>query len=229
MSEADSCSLAIVGDGSVGKSSIINAFKTEGFASAYKQTIGCDFYEKSLSVRNRNISLKVWDIGGQSILSKNIGQYLGSSNAIFLVYDVTNMDSFINLDDWLRIVRKHSKQSNSVRLYIVGNKIDLIPLRLVTKPQHDEFVVRNNLSGGLFMSAKSGENVIRAFYQVVSEVCGLKLTSFELAFHDKILGVHIGKLDENNDGRTSFADDIEAEDMAAEARKKNGDCKCLCS
>lgn len=225
MSEVDSCSLAIVGDGGVGKSSIINAFKTDGFVSSYKQTIGCDFYEKPLAVRNRNISLKVWDIGGQSILSKNIEQYVGSSSVIFLVYDVTNMESFENLEDWLRIVRKHS---TSGRLYIVGNKIDLIALRLVTKPRHDQFVSKNKLSGGLFMSAKSGENVIRAFYEVASEVCGLKLTSEELAFHDKILGVRVAKSDENNEGRTDFADDIEAEDMAAESRKKDSDCKCSC-
>lgn len=226
MSEADSCSLAIIGDGSVGKSSIINAFKTDGFLPVYKQTVGCDFYEKSLPVRNRNISLKVWDIGGQSIHSKNIIQYLGSSSAIFLVYDVTNKDSFNNLDDWLRVARNHSPCKY---LYVVGNKIDLISLRQVTKPQHELFIAENNIFGGLFMSAKSGENVVRAFYEVAGEVCGLKLTSYELAYHDKVLGVQVARHDDSNGGRTSFADDIEAEDLAAEARKKNGGCNCSVS
>jgi Ras-related protein Rab-28 len=226
MSEADSCSLAIIGDGSVGKSSIINAFKTDGFLPVYKQTVGCDFYEKMLPVRNRNISLKVWDIGGQSIHSKNITQYVGSSSAIFLVYDVTNKESFNNLDDWLRVARKHS---TSKYLYVVGNKIDLISLRQVTKSQQELFVADNDLYGGLFMSAKSGENVVRAFYEVAGEVCGLKLTSHELAYHDKVLGVNVARDDESNGGRTTFADDIEAEDLAAEARKKNGGCNCSIS
>jgi Ras-related protein Rab-28 len=227
MTDSGSCSLTVIGDGSVGKSSIINAFKTEGFLPVYKQTIGCDFYEKSLPVRGKNISLKVWDIGGQSIHSKNISQYVGTSNELFLVYDVTNMDSFNNLDDWLRIARKYS---SSQHIYIVGNKIDLISLRQVNATKHDQFIVENNIQGGLYMSAKSGENVIRAFYQVATEVIGLKLTSYELAFHDKVLGVQIGKDTTNNDGRTSFADDIEAEDRAAEAKKNKGlGCNCTCS
>lgn len=226
MSETDSCSLAIIGDGSVGKSSLINAFKTDGFLPVYKQTVGCDFYEKSLLVRNRNIFLKVWDIGGQSIHSKNIQQYVGSSSSLFLVYDVTNMESFNNLDDWLHIARKYS---NSEFIYCVGNKIDLISLREVAKSQSDQFVLENKLRGSLFMSAKSGENVIRAFYDVASEVCGLKLTAHELAFYDKVLGVQVAREDQNSGGRTSFADEIEAEDAAAEARKNRGGCNCSCS
>lgn len=227
MINGDSCSLAVIGDGSVGKSSIINAFKTDGFLKVYKQTVGCDFYEKPLLVRNKNVSLKVWDIGGQSIHSKNIEQYIGSSNVLFLVYDLTNMDSFNNLDDWLRIARKYSSCKH---IYIVGNKIDLISLRLVTLIQHDQFVSENELQGGLFMSAKSGENVTRAFYQAAGEVLGLKLTSYELAFFDKVLEVEVEKAGDENYGRTDFADDIEAEDKAAEAKKNQAaGCNCTCS
>jgi Ras-related protein Rab-28 len=225
MSEADSFSLAILGDGSTGKSTIIHMFRTEGFERVYKQTIGCDFYEKSMAIRNRDISLKVWDIGGQSIHSKNIVQYVGSSQAIFLVYDVTNPESFSNLDDWLRVARQYSKAKH---VYAVGNKIDLISQRLVTQPQHDKFVSENGLQGGLFMSAKSGENVIKAFYQVAGEVVGVRLTAHELAFHDKVIGVSV---QQDNEGRTAFADDIEREDMEAEAKKNQGkglQC-CTCS
>jgi small GTP-binding protein len=224
MTEANQCSLTILGDGSTGKSSIINAFKTEGFTPVYKQTIGCDFYEKTLSIRSREISLKVWDIGGQSIHSKNLVQYLGSSAAVFLVYDVTNMESFTNLDDWLTVARKHSK---SKFIYIVGNKIDLIALRQVTVAQHDKFIADNNLQGGLFMSAKSGDNVIKAFYQVAGEVLGVKLTSQELAVHEKVVAIQIAKSDDKAEGRTAFADEIEAEDRALEEAKKKGNCCTL--
>ena len=69
-------SLAIVGDGSVGKSSIIEVFRNDGFELIYKQTIGIDFYEKKLRIRGDiYVSLRVWDIGGQSINSKNLKVY----------------------------------------------------------------------------------------------------------------------------------------------------------
>ena len=231
--------MCILGDGSTGKSTIIHMFRTEGFERVYKQTIGCDFYEKSLAIRSRDVSLKVWDIGGQSIHSKNIAAYVGSSHAVFLVYDVTNPESFNNLEDWLRVVRQHATASH---VYLVGNKIDLLSLRQVTAAQHDKFIAEHGLQGGVFMSAKSGENVIRTFYQVAGEVVGLRLTAHELAFHDKVCVLSCAELvpfhldsptatktkqviaatveRDKDEGRTAFADEIEREDREAEERKK---------
>jgi Ras-related protein Rab-28 len=236
----DNFSMCILGDGSTGKSTIIHMFRTEGFERVYKQTIGCDFYEKSLAIRSRDVSLKVWDIGGQSIHSKNIAAYVGSSHAVFLVYDVTNPESFNNLEDWLRVVRQHATASH---VYLVGNKIDLLSLRQVTAAQHDKFIAEHGLQGGVFMSAKSGENVIRTFYQVAGDVVGLRLTAHELAFHDKVcvccrvpnwcpfISTHqrqpkqkqviAATVERDKDeGRTAFADEIEREDREAEERKK---------
>jgi GTPase SAR1 family protein len=180
-----------------------------------------------IQVRGKFVSLKVWDIGGQSIHSKNIKQYVGSSNAIFLVYDVTNPESFSNLEDWLGLVRKHSTAKH---VYIVGNKIDLIALRQITEAQHGRFILQNDLQGGMFMSAKSGENVVKAFYQVAGDIIGIKLTQYELAFHDKVITATIQVPQADNEGRTAFADEIEAEDLALEA-KKNQKKKsfCICS
>ena len=72
---------------------------------------------------------------------------------------------------------------------------------------------------------------MKAFYQVVGEATNNKLTSYELAFHDKVLGVTVNTTNPNEEGRTSFADDIEAEDLAAEERKKSlkSQKKCMIS
>jgi small GTP-binding protein len=98
LKSGESCSLSIVGDGSSGKSTIINYFKTEGFLPVYKQTVGIEFYEKQLKLRGDVfLSLRLWDIGGQSIHSKNLDTYLSNSQVVFIVYDLTNIDSFNNL------------------------------------------------------------------------------------------------------------------------------------
>ena len=118
---SDICSLAVIGDGAVGKTSIINTFRSDGFGKSYKQTVGVDFFEKLLNIKgDKYVSLRVWDIGGQSINSKNLQKYLASSQIIFLVYDVTNIESFNNLEDWLRMARRCSKASF---IYVVGNKV----------------------------------------------------------------------------------------------------------
>ena len=68
------CKLILIGNGSVGKSSIIARFTDDGFGRVYKQTVGLDFFEKLLQIRgDRRVRLQVWDIGGQSIGSKMIG------------------------------------------------------------------------------------------------------------------------------------------------------------
>lgn len=226
-------SVSIVGDGSTGKSSIINAFKTEGFLPVYKQTIGIEFYEKCLQIRgDLTVYLRIWDVGGQSINSKNLEKYVSNSNVVFLVYDVTNAESFQNMDDWLQTVRKHAK-SKPQKLYLVGNKIDLYNLRVVTEKQHDAFVRDNKLAGGLFVSARTGENVVRTFNQVAAELLGVHLTPQELAYFDKVLKVYVAPSNDAIEGRTSMAEEIEAEDRALEEAKKRaeeqGGCRCSIS
>jgi Ras-related protein Rab-28 len=232
MSSEEHFCLAIVGDGSTGKSSIINAFKSEGFMPVYKQTVGIEFYEKKLQIRgDQHVSLRIWDVGGQSIHSKNLEQYVTNSHVLYLVYDVTNMESFLNMDDWLRKVRSYAKPGT--KLYLVGNKIDLYNMRLVNEAKHKQFVEENNLTGGLFMSARTGENITKAFYQVAGELIGIHLSTYELAFFDKVLKAHVDRENDPNEGRTNVADDIEAEDARLEQMKREreagGKCNCVLS
>lgn len=171
--------MAIIGDGSVGKSAVINAFKSEGFLSVYKQTVGFEVYEKKLRLREDTlVSLQLWDIGGQSINSKNLEKYLSSAKAVFIVYDTTNRESFMNVDDWLAITRRWAKPETLV--YLVGNKVDLIALRQVSQSQHEDYVAQNDLKSGFFFSAKTGENVLRSFYKAAGESIGVRLTAQEL-------------------------------------------------
>ena len=200
------------------------------------QTIGCDFYEKNLEIRKDIfVSLRVWDIGGQSINSNNLNKYLGSSQVVFIVYDCTNPDSFSNLDDWLTAVRKFSK---SELIYLVANKIDLINLRQITDKMHEQFIISNKLSGGFYVSAKTGDNLVKAFYKVAGEAVHITLSPSELAYHDKVIKAHIvlgsssNTMNTNKDdeGRTAFADEIERQDAEAERLKNKCTVNmCTCS
>jgi Ras-related protein Rab-28 len=81
--------------------------------------------------------------------------------------------------------------------------------------------------GGFFVSARSGENVVKTLYKTAGEVAGCPLSDYELAFFDKVLTVTAApKASEEEEGRTPYADQIEAEDLALEAakKKKKGCC-----
>ena len=196
------------------------------------QTIGLDFFEKRVTIRgDLSLNLQVWDIGGQSIASAMLAKYIYGAQVVFLCYDVTDRQSFDDVSDWLALVRRvfvdpvASAGAAVVRpsppkLYLVGNKVDLEHLRKVTEQTHDAFVRSAQLEGGFTMSAQSGENVLRVFYQVAAGIAGVKLSAYELAFTDKCLAATVVDDADLDEGRTDYADEIEAEDLAAEAAKR---------
>ena len=225
------CKLILLGNGSVGKTSIIGRFTDDGFQRVYKQTIGLDFFEKRVTVKgNQQITLQVWDIGGQSIASKMLPKYIHGTQVVFLCYDVTDRASFDDVADWLALVRRAfvdpvtSLMLPLPKRYLVGNKVDLEHLRVVDEHAHDAFIAANELDGGFTMSAQSGENVLRVFYQVAADVAGVRLSAYELAFTDKCLAATTAA--GGDEGRTDIADQIEAEDAAAMAAAQRKGCTC---
>jgi small GTP-binding protein len=235
---ADTCKVLLIGDGSVGKSSIIARFVNDGFQKVYAQTIGVDFFEKKLDLRgDKGVMLQIWDIGGQSISSKNLPNYVRGADVVFMCYDVTNRDSFDDLEDWLQRVHEiytdetTGEKLRLPQLYIIGNKIDLISERQVTDAQHDAWWRDHGIHGGFLGSAQTGENVATTIYKTAANAVGIQLTDYELGFHSRVInnvqGVRGGDDDE---GRTSCADDIEAADRAMELAKQQREtsvgCKC---
>jgi len=184
----------------------------------------------------------VWDIGGQSLSSNNLPNYVMGSTIIFLCYDVTSANTFGDLQDWLSMVRKiydeaesapsiedisppntnsekkkkrrekKKKKSQRAEIFLVGNKIDLISRRQVKVQEHDKFIRQEKLNGGFFVSAGSGENVLTVFYKVASASVGVELTPHELEFTKKVLTV---KLEGENKGKLQDSEKIEEEDGQA--------------
>uniref|UniRef100_K3XC96 Ras-related protein Rab-28 n=1 Tax=Globisporangium ultimum (strain ATCC 200006 / CBS 805.95 / DAOM BR144) TaxID=431595 RepID=K3XC96_GLOUD len=237
--------LVLLGNGSVGKSSLIARFVDDGFTPVYKQTIGLDLYEKKLQFpRDQRLVLQVWDIGGQTINSKMIGKYLFGVNVALLCYDVTDAQSFSDAEDWLRVARLYSSSETGkpMHLYLVGNKIDLIAHRVISVEKHDEFIRKQKLQGGFLVSAQNGDNVLKTVYRISAAAAKIQVSDFELSFCDKVVRASIpaasaigGGGDAENEGRTAMADEIEAEDRANEAKKRaslvkggGGSAPCLC-
>ncbi|CAK4320162.1 unnamed protein product [Aphanomyces euteiches] len=221
------CKLILVGNGSVGKSSIIGRFVEDGFTRQYKQTIGLDFFEKKIDLpRGKRVVLEVWDIGGQNINSKMLDKYVFGADIVFLCYDVTDPTSFVDLDDWLDLVKK-TPVSKKRYVYAVGNKIDLVALRAISSDQHDGFVAKHKLAGGFFLSAHNGDNVLRTVHHIAGRAVGIEPSEFELQFFDKPVAAYSLASADDNEPRTACADAIEQEDMRNEQRKKTRKCTIM--
>lgn len=206
---SDVCKLVLVGNGSVGKTSICQRFIANGFQKVYNQTLGLEWYDKKVQIRDRILTLQVWDIGGQSISSKMLNKYFFGANVVFLCYDVTDPQSFADVSDWLAMAKRPFQVSapgerpRVPQMFLVGNKIDLQHLRRVPESDHDKFIAENELAGGFFVSARTGDQLTRTFYDAAGKSIGMSLSEYELSFFDRVVAAEVTVGDEN-EGKTGI-------------------------
>ena len=188
----------LLGDGATGKTSIAMRFTDDHFAQQYKQTIGVDFFLKRLVLPGDvHVTLQVWDIGGQTIGGKMIGNYIYGAQAVLLCYDITQYQSFQNLEDWLALVTRTFKGQQMPRMTLVGNKTDLNHLRCVKVEKHNQFADENEMFS-CFMSAKTGDNVAQCFHRIAADLAGVVLTKPEIEVASKIVRAEIVNHPQNN-------------------------------
>ncbi|KAJ4459872.1 putative Ras-related protein Rab-28 [Paratrimastix pyriformis] len=172
--------VVLLGDGAVGKTSIVSRFTEDDFAKNYKQTIGVDFFIKRLQLTpTTECALSIWDIGGQTIGSKMITKYIYGANAVLFCYDITSYQTFQNLEDWLMLVRRTFQGEPMPFMVLVGNKTDLSHLRTVKLDKHNKFAADNGIHP-FFMSAKTGDNVHATMFRIAAHLSGVTLSKPEL-------------------------------------------------
>lgn len=194
--ETQSFKIILLGNGAVGKTSLIRYYCESGFAQNYKQTIGLDFYSKKVHLpgaKAPEVNLQIWDIGGQQIGGTMLNNYIYGSDAVCLVYDVTNVSSFKDLEDWREAVEAAVAQGDSAGgkerkpplMYLVGNKADL-PNRQVSGELHDSIAKEYHTRTGFIVSARSGEKVNAIFTKVAADLTGTEVKKNDLDMADRV-------------------------------------------
>ena len=101
-------------------------FTDDTFDEHIQSTIGVDFKVKHLQVDDKKVKLTIWDTAGQERFRTLTSSYYRGAHGVVLVYDVTRMDSFENLEQWLKEVQMYSPgNGEAVIKLLVGNKCDL--------------------------------------------------------------------------------------------------------
>ena len=121
--------LLLVGNSSVGKSSLLLRFSEDIFNESFLPTIGVDFKIKTFDLAGKQVKMQIWDTAGQerfktsNNLIKVTSSYYKGAHGIVLVYDMTDKKSFKDVENWLLEVEKYA--SEDVSKILVGNKCDL--------------------------------------------------------------------------------------------------------
>jgi len=103
--EALALKIVVVGNGGVGKSSMIQRYATGLFTKDYKKTIGVDFLEKSLQLAGLDIRLMLWDTAGQEEFHSITRAYYRGAQGCVIVYSCADRDSFATVEEWKRRVQ----------------------------------------------------------------------------------------------------------------------------
>jgi len=111
--------------------------------------------------------LQIWDTAGQERFKNIISSYYRGAEGIILVYDITDLDSFNNLNSWLMEIEKNASK-NAYKI-LIGNKSDLENERKVKFSQGKEFAKQYGMNF-FETSAKNTTNVIEAFTAITKEI-----------------------------------------------------------
>lgn len=152
--------IVIVGDGGIGKSTMIQRLTTGQFIPQ-KITIGTDLATYDIDIDNINIRLQIWDFAGERRFRLFLPNYSRGATGCLLCYDITRRTSFDSLDEWFKIVNENA--INPVFI-LVGEKLDLADIRRSVNNEHaEELKEKYNLDYFFETSSKSGENNMMIF------------------------------------------------------------------
>ena len=159
--------IIVVGDSGVGKTNLINRFASDKFDTNSKATIGVEFVYKTLKINKEIIKVEVWDTPGQERYRSITSSYYKGANGAIIVYDLTDEESFKNVESWMNEVIKKGKKN--MQFLLVGNKKDLINDRVVTEQKGIDKAKELNMN--LFeASALEKDNVNEAFNFLIKEI-----------------------------------------------------------
>lgn len=157
----------IIGDSSVGKSNLLLRFSDNIFHDTFLPTIGVDFKIKNISVYDKSIKLNIWDTAGQDRFRTITSAYYKGAQGVIIVYDVTDRQTFENIQNWRQEVKKNAGEC--VQVLMVGNKCDLQDSRAVSTKEAQDLADSLNM---LYIetSAKTGERVEEVFTTLSKQI-----------------------------------------------------------
>ena len=174
--------VCICGDPHVGKTSLVKRFVTGKYDEKYISTLGTVVSKKSIKTpgTKTNLTMMLWDISGQQEFKRIHAAAFRNAKAGFAVCDLTRPDTASNIEDWISDFRKHAGEDKPIT--VLANKHDL--------SDDNEEIVKNiqksmeRLGVSFYLtSAKTGENVEKAFSQMANSIVGELST--EAAYSDE--------------------------------------------
>jgi len=173
--------VGMVGDAQIGKTSLMVKYVEGSWDEDYIQTLGVNFMEKTISIRNTEITFSIWDLGGQREFVNMLPLVCNDAVAILFMFDLTRKSTLNSIKEWYRQGRGFNKTAIP---FLVGTKYD----HFVNFPKEDQEEISNQArrfakamrASLIFSSTACSINVQKIFKIVLSKAFDLKCTIPEI-------------------------------------------------
>ncbi len=163
--------ISIIGDGGVGKTSLIKKFTKGTFEKDYIKTIGAQFSRYDKEINGDVINLVFWDIAGQDDFNFLHPLFYKESRASIIVCSLEANDlgkaSFLHIKNWYNELNKYC---SDIPVVLFANKVDLVNENNLNELEIQEIVKEYNFLGYYITSAKTGQGVIEAFNEIIEKL-----------------------------------------------------------
>lgn len=167
--------IGMVGDAGVGKTSLMVKYVEGSFDEDYIQTLGVNFMEKKVSLRNTQITFSIWDLGGQKEFISMIPLVCNESAVMLFLFDLARPATLASVKEWYRQVRAHNKTAIP---FLVGTHFDAFAQQPPDAQAETVKTARKYAAAMkaplVFTSASLGVNIQKLFKVALSKTFNLK-------------------------------------------------------
>ncbi|UJO14394.1 Septum-promoting GTP-binding protein 1 [Fulvia fulva] len=173
--------VGMVGDAQIGKTSLMVKYVEGSWDEDYIQTLGVNFMEKTISIRNTEITFSIWDLGGQREFVNMLPLVCNDAVAILFMFDLTRKSTLNSIKEWYRQGRGFNKTAIP---FLVGTKYD----HFVNFPREEQEEISTQAkrfakamkASLIFSSTSHSINVQKIFKIVLSKAFDLRCTIPEI-------------------------------------------------
>jgi len=173
--------VGMVGDSQIGKTSLMVKYVEGSFDEDYIQTLGVNFMEKTISIRNTEITFSIWDLGGQREFVNMLPLVANESVAILFMFDLSRKSTLNSIKEWYRQARGFNKTAIP---FLIGTKYD--HFATFSRDEQEEITrqarrfAKAMRAPLIFTSTSASINVQKIFKIVLSKAFDLKCTIAEI-------------------------------------------------
>lgn len=194
--------LVLLGESSVGKSSLVLRFVKGQFHEFQESTIGAAFLTQTVQIDDTTVKFEIWDTAGQERYHSLAPMYYRGAQAAIVVYDISNKETFQKAQNWVKELQRQA--SPNIVIALAGNKLDLANKRAVSYEEAKQYADEHSL---LFMetSAKTAANVMDIFTSIAKKLPKTDLNEQMSRTSQNRSGVNVGSTNQSQTGTSGCA------------------------